>query len=224
MTVSVLIPFHSDDPWRQRARAHVTAHYQRLGWEVVGGDCPPPWRKAVAVHAAAARASGEVFVVADSDCLCAGTPAAVQAVSDGAPWAMPHRNVHRLDETATTAVYNGTQPEQTTSRAEPTREGVFGGGIVVLTRRTWERSPLDARFVGWGQEDLAWSRALQCLAGPLVRLHHDLWHLWHPEPDRLSRKVGSDASLALYIRYGKALCNPTRMAALIDEGRTVTDA
>lgn len=220
--ISVLIPFHSDDPHRQRACTHVTAIYRALGWEVIEGDCAPPWRKAIAVHDAAQRAHGDVFVIADADCLSYGTPAAADAVADGAGWAMPHFDVHRLDQQATSDVYTGVEPSATTGRAEQTRRGVFGGGIVVVARETWRRVPLDVRFVGWGQEDVAWARALTCLAGPVTRLTHDLWHLWHPEPARLHRNVGSTSSLALYVRYGKAMKNPARMAALIDEGRTVT--
>lgn len=220
--ISVLIPFHSEDPWRQRARDRVAATYLELGWEIIEGDCPPPWRKAVAVADAAQRASGDVFVVADADCLCDGTTNAVQAVIAGAPWAMPHTNVHRLDQQATLDVYDGIHPSQTTGRADQQRRGVFGGGIVILTRSMWERVPLDARFTGWGQEDVAWARALTCLAGQPVRLEHDLWHLWHPEPERLNRNVGSQESLRLYLRYGKATNRPERMAALIEEGRAVT--
>lgn len=220
--ISVLIPFHSDDPHRQRARDHVTTTYSALGWEVIEGDCPPPWRKARAVHDAALRAHGDVLVIADADCLSDGTPEAVDTVADGAAWAMPHLHVHRLDQQATTDVYAGADPSTTVGRSERTRRGVFGGGIVVVSRETWRRAPLDARFIGWGQEDVAWARALTCLAGPVTRLHHDLWHLWHPEPARLHRNVGSTASLALYVRYGKAMKNPERMTALIDEGRTVT--
>lgn len=196
--VSVLIPFASRDAWRQSALEHVVRSYQARGWEVVVGTASGEWRKAVAVEDAAQRASGDVFVVADADCLCDGTADAVQAVTDGAAWAMPHLGVFRLTEAATSAVYDGGHGDEI---EEPGYHGKAGGGIVVLPRDTWTEIPLDPRFVGWGQEDHAWAMALTALKGAAVRLRHDLWHLWHPPAPRLNRQIGSEANEALHARY-----------------------
>jgi len=222
VTVSVLIPFTSAEPGRLRARDHVTGWYRARGWDVVEGACPAPWRKAVAVADAADRSSGDIIVVADADCICAGIAQAVAAVQTGAPWAIPHLMVHRLDQAATQAVYSGATADSTSGRDEAPYQGFPGGGIVVLPRATYDDVPLDPRFEGWGQEDEAWAMALTSLAGPPARGAADLYHLHHPPPPRMARHIGSDASHQLLNRYVRATRGgrPT-MRALLDETRKV---
>lgn len=218
MTVSVVIPFTSDEPWRFRARDHVVGWYETRGYDVTEGACPAPWRKAVAVADAASRSTGEILVVADADCLCTGVGQAVAAVAAGAPWAIPHGLVHRLDEDATCAVYSGATAESTTGRTQAPYLGFAGGGIVVLPRSTYLDVPLDPRFEGWGSEDEAWALALTCLAGSPSRGTADLHHLFHPEPVRLTRHVGSDESHQLLNRYLRAArAGRPAMRALLDE-------
>lgn len=216
MEVSVLVPFAGLDPYRLEALGYITTHYE---WEVVVGACEGPWRKAVAVQDAANRANGDLFVVADADCFSPGTPEAVQAVIDGAAWAMPHKKVHRLSRKATIDVLGGAMPHRHAPTDQPPYTGTFGGGIVVLTRDTWNRAPLDPRFVGWGQEDDSWAIALNGLAGPCVRLQHPLWHLWHPPQERMSRRIGSAESKALFAAYHAARNDPVTLARIVKEGR-----
>jgi hypothetical protein len=218
MTVSVLIPFASAEAWRLRARDHVVGWYRTQGFDVVEGSCDGPWRKAVAVADAASRATGDTFVVADADCLCDGVTRAVAAVWAGAPWAIPHGLVHRLDEAATEEVYGGADPAATTGRIERPYHGFAGGGIVVLPRATYLSVPLDPRFEGWGQEDEAWAAALTSLAGPAARGSADLHHLYHPAPPRLARHIGSPASKQLLGRYSRAArAGRPAMRAILDE-------
>lgn len=217
-TVSVLVPFTSDEPWRLRARDHVVGRYRAQGFDVIQGACPGPWRKAVAVADAAEHSTGEILVVADADCLCAGVSQAVDAVEAGAAWAIPHHLVHRLDEEATWAVYGGATAESTASRAQPPYPGFAGGGIVVLARTAYIDVPLDPRFEGWGQEDEAWALALTALHGPPWRGTDPLYHLHHPPPARLSRHVGSTASHQLLNRYLRAArTGRSAMRPLLDE-------
>lgn len=219
--VSVLVPFTSEEPWRQRARDYVVGWYRTLGWEVVEGVCPGPWRKAVAVADAATRASGDILVVADADCVCDDVALAVAAVETGAAWAMPHGRVHRLDVVATEAVYAGIPARETIGRVQRPYRGWPAGGIVALARATWEQIPMDPRFVGWSGEDESWAAALDTLAGPCVRLDRPLFHLWHPPAARLSRRWGSHASRALAGRYRKARFRPAEMAALVGDARSL---
>jgi hypothetical protein len=219
MTVSVLIPFTSHDPWRLRARDHIVGHYQAQGFDVIQGACSAPWRKAVAVAAAAEHATGEILVVADADCFCAGVHRCLAAVEAGAPWAIPHKLVHRLDETATEAVYAGVAPGATTGRTQAPYSGFPGGGIVVLPRSTYLDVPLDPRFEGWGQEDEAWALALTALHGLPWRGPDPLYHLHHPPPpNRRSRHIGSLAGHELLNRYLRAARDGRpAMRALLDE-------
>lgn len=220
MTVSVLIPFASDAPWRVRARDHVAASYRAVGFEVIEGACAGPWRKAVAVADAARRTAADVLVVADADCLCDGLVEAVDAVEGGAPWAVPHFIVHRLDETATEAVYAGADPAATTGRVQRPYKGFAGGGIVIVRRDVLDAVPLDPRFEGWGGEDSSWAMALTTLVGPPSRLDADLFHLWHEPPERMTRRWGSPATRALELRYKRAARTSRRaMADLVAEAR-----
>lgn len=224
MTVSVLIPFASEDPWRVAARHHVSGWYRALGLDVVDGHCPGPWRKAVAVAHAAQRSAADVFVVADADCLCGGVAQAIDAAETGAAWAVPHMFVHRLDQAATEDVYAGADPAATSGRTQPPYKGFAGGGIVVVRRDVWEQVPLDPRFAGWGGEDSSWAMALTALVGPPVRYESDLFHLWHPPPERMSRRWGSPASRALEIRYKRAARTSRRaMADLVAEARSALE-
>jgi hypothetical protein len=217
MSVAVLVPFTSNEPWRVRARNHVVAWYATAGYEVIEGTCPEPWRKAVAVAGAARRTDADILVVADADCLCDGVDQAATAVFSGATWAVPHNLVHRLDETATEAVYDGTDPEATTGRLQRPYVGFAGGGIVAIARTVYDRVPLDPRFEGWGGEDSSWALALTCLAGEPARFAAPLFHLFHPPAPRMSRRWGTAAGRALEIRYRLARNNRRQMADLLAE-------
>lgn len=220
MTVSVLIPFASEDPWRVDARNYLAGWWEGLGFEVFEGTCPDPWRKAVAVAHAARCSTADVFVVADADCLCSGVAPAVEAVELGAAWAVPHLMVHRLDQAATEAVYAGADPAGAAGRTQRPYKGFAGGGIVVVRRDVWETIPMDPRFEGWGGEDSSWAMALSALTGPPVRNDADLWHLFHPPPERMTRRWGSPASRALELRYKRAARASRRaMADIVAEAR-----
>lgn len=240
--VCVLVPYRGDDGGaRDRAWAFMSrwwaSAYPR--WQVVVGTGPAgPWCKAAAVQNAVDQADGDVFVIADADVLCEKIEQAVIRITAGtAAWTVPHRRVHRLSATATTRLYGGEPlPDPLTGRPRPglrgprrlpidgplteVYAGTPGGGLVVLPRSVWQRVPMDPRFVGWGQEDTSWGRALAVLAGPPWRGHAPLWHLWHPPQDRQSRAVGSPAGYGLYQRYRRA-GTPTEMGALLDEFRAV---
>lgn len=227
--VSVVIPWCGGCPHRERARAWVTARYEAEfpSWEIVAGQAPPgPWCKAAAVADALTRARGDVLAVADADVWTPGVGDAVEAVREGADWAVPHHLVHRLADTATADVLDGGPVDGRPGRSRMLRltqrpyAGVPGGGLVVLTRDLYEQAPLDARFAGWGGEDHAWGYALTALAGrPWRATSRPLWHLWHPPQPRLTRQVGSAESEALRRRYAAARRDVAAMRALIDEAK-----
>lgn len=224
MNVSVLVPYRPDSPERDAAWAYVRQWWEREhpDWQIITGACPDgPWVKAEAVADALSRADGDLLVLADADVICHGVGAAVDAVRRGAPWAVPHRGVHRLAAAATTSVLaGGPLPDP---GARPNRgvtvesyTGVAGGGLTALPRAAYERVPLDPRFLGWGSEDLAWSHALLVTYGGPWRGVAPLVHLWHPPASRMTRAVGSAESLRLLHRY-RASPTPDRIAALLAE-------
>lgn len=219
MGVTVIVP------WQDTGCEH-----RRAAWRWVESrylDRHPDWQIRVSVHAGewckpaaiieAARTASDLLVVADADVFCDGTAAAVDAVHAGAPWAVPHRLVHRLTPAATRAVLAGAAPAGQPCHQRPYR-GTAGGGIVVLERATLLDVPPDVRFTGWGGEDGAWRDALRCLAGMEWRAGSEpLVHLWHPPQMRLNRHVGSPENVALAARYVTARGNAAAMRALMAE-------
>ena len=175
------------------------------------------WCKARAVAEALTDVGADVLVIADADVTCSTTPDVVEAVRAGAAWGVPHRGIRRLSQAATALALAGADPEHLSDYDEPPTRAHAGGGIVVVRRDVYELTPLDPRFVGWGHEDDAWGLALHTRHGRPPRGRGRLIHLWHPPQNRIDRRRGSEANLALFERYRKALNNPARMAALVAE-------
>lgn len=217
MSVEVVIPYAGGCPHRARALEWARG---RWPWPVTIAPGPVPWCKAAAVMPAVERSCADVVVVADADVWCDEIERAVRIVQSGTCWAIPHWTVHRLTEQATAEVLAGAawQDQPLTERAY---RGVEGGGIIVARRETLLDVPLDARFVGWGQEDETWAMALRALHGPAWRGSAPLIHLWHPPQDRLTRRRGSRESWQLRLRYVAARRDPVAMRALIEEGRAM---
>lgn len=180
---------------------------------------PGPWCKGATANRAVEESDADIVVLHDADVWCDGLPDAIQAVMDGASWAVPHRGVFRLDEDATARVLDGEEPHEDMGLTQRPYLGTLGGGIVVASREVMLSISLDERFVGWGQEDSSWGIALGCLLGPPWRGHQPLYHLWHPPQERDSRRRGSRPGWALFRRYHAARNDPAAMRALIEEGR-----
>lgn len=223
MNVAVVIPWRPGCPHRERALAWMLRRYDlHHPWDVSLGLSPEgPFSRSAAILDGVSRTDAEVLVVADGDVWCDEIPTAIDAVAEHG-WAIPHRLVHRLSEESTTAVLAGADWRGLPLSADNRQDarpyvGHETGTLVVLRRDVLELAPPDPRFVGWGQEDDAWSCALRTLVGPPWRGRADLVHLWHPSQPRISRQVGNRQSLALAGRYRAAKNRPDRMRSLIEE-------
>jgi hypothetical protein len=219
--VAVVVPLHGDCPYRERAWKWVRARYaeRHPDWKVVEARLDAePWCKAQAVNPAVAECDLEIVVISDADVWTDGLGVAVAAVEAGAPWAIPHTQVHRLDETGTAAVLAGAdwvdQP-----LAQRAYKGIEGGGVAVAPREVLTSVPLDERFVGWGQEDECHALALRTLAGKPWRGRAALVHMFHPPQPRMTRRRGSEESWELRKRYFAAAKDPSALRALIEESR-----
>lgn len=211
----VIVPFAGQCPHRLKALEFTTARYP---WPVTVARGGEPWSKGQAVNPAVRASSADIIVLADADCATDGLPAAVEAVADGAPWAIPHGMVFRLTEKGTDRYMETGEFGHPFDR-RPYR-GMAGGGFVVAPRETLLEVPLDARFAGWGQEDESWALALTTVAGAAWRGDADLVHLFHPPASRLSRRKGSVESWALYQRYRAAAGDYRAMKSLIEEAKS----
>lgn len=224
VSVAVLVPWGGTCPHRRAARNHVSAWYARAfpDWELLRGTCVGEWTKAEAVADAYRQAGNpDVLVVADADCLVPGLALAVKQVESGAPWAVPHLLVHRLSRAATRQVLDGQNPATLSGvrrYAQRPYRGYEGGGVTVVRREVYEQVPLDPRFRGWGQEDESWAHALRTVYSKPWRGSSHLWHLWHPEPNRMNRRTGSKESKYLWQQY-RGLRDPERMCAFLEPAR-----
>jgi hypothetical protein len=227
LSVAVVIPWRPGCPHREAAKGHVigwwAAHYPDVP-VVVGVDEPGGmWSKGRAVADALGQVDAEVVVVSDADVIVEDIHLAISAVEQGAPWAVPFRAVYRLSPAATVeTLETGLLPTGVASRRSWWLEDLYtgqpGGGMVVLPTRTARDIPIDPRYIGWGQEDLSWARALWTLAGAPWRSTSPLWHLWHPRAPRMSPGIGSPEGLALWTRYRNAI-HPDLMRPLVAEAR-----
>jgi hypothetical protein len=229
MTVSVLIPYRSSCPHRERALEWVLGRWRAVAPDceiVVGSDGSDGWRKGKAIRDALERSSGELLAVTDADVWCDRILEAIAAAAH-ALWVSPHRPICRLNEEATAKVYAGEAPAVVAEQLGPAAFAEFpysgkpGGGIVIISRESYEACPMDERFVGWGGEDESWGVALDTLLGPAMRFPHPLWHLWHPPAPRRNRHMGSEGNQALRGLYFAAFGDRARIGQLIGEGQLV---
>lgn len=226
--VEVVLPWRGGCERRERALDWVVGRYsqEHPDWclSIAEAAQSPHWIKAEAVTPAIEAADRDsIVIVADADVFTEGLAAAVEAVREGAPWAVPHDAVFRLTEEATEKVLTGAD-WRGRELDQPPYRGYWGGGVVAAPRETLLDIPLDPRFVGWGQEDHSWGIALTYLAGEAWRGHADLVHLWHPPQERLTRKIGSAEGKALWKRYLAARSDLGQLRQIIEEAKDAARA
>lgn len=203
--VAILVPLdHKLAPDRRVIWAHVRAHYERHhpDWTIVEGvDRSNAWRKGIAVADALSRCKASTIVIADADCLVspAAMREAVDRVAAGAPWAVPHRRVLRLNRPTSSAILDGEDPVIDEARDLSRRpyDGFAGGGVLVVPRVGYEATGgIPEFFKGWGGEDQALAVILDTCLGPHWRGTADLLHLWH-EPQTSKRTGGGHNQIRL---------------------------
>jgi hypothetical protein len=222
----LIIPWKETDClWRLAALGYVKGlrHEEQFSVKLATSEPAPNWVKAQPVWGALAGVIPDSLVVLihDADVWCppAELDQAIAAVVSGkAQWSLPHRRVMRLDQGSTRRLCNGGTFEDNHLEQDP-YDGIPGGGIVVARAGTLRETPLDPRFVGWGQEDESWGAALTTLHGEPWRGDAELIHLWHPPQERLTRSRGSIDNWLLKVCYCEAFGNPERMRALVDKGK-----
>lgn len=195
MTVSVLIPYGQPDgetgEWRNRSFEWVRARWKYLcpGYEVIVAapdrhDDPGRFNRPQAINRAAARASGDVLIIADADtAFDEGWPAsAVDAVTrGGAPWVLPYI-YRKLDRDSTADLVRKGPTAELTGTIEEQTEFSWSG-LVVVSRVGFETvGGFDERFTGWGHDDIAFGLCAEALIGHHRRPGGQALHLWHPTP------------------------------------------
>ena len=247
--ISVLVPYRLDLASPQRA---VSWRWLRQYWEwelpdaemiVARGSRHGVFSKAMAVNAAAERATGRVFVILDSDAYMTGSTLrrCADAIDDAIRrehrlWLVPYRQLYRLTEAASRQVldsdprwphrFSTPPPPDAVSSSEGSMHGKrFGAMAMTMPREAFETvGGMDPRMRGWGGEDVAFVRALDTLYAKHKTVHADVLHLWH---DRIgdvastrmwSGQVAPRVNEQLAGRYSTATGDVARMRALVDEG------
>lgn len=170
-------------PWRPTPDRLAGWHFlERLwqqrhpDWRLVTCDHGGEWFKGEAVALGVRASFEDVLVIADADVWCDQTDRAVEAVRAGAPWAVPHARILRLDEASTARVLAGEPMAPTLSLERRPHRAVSGGGLVVMRRDVFEACPMP---VMGRREDEIWQTQLVPRFGRPWRGTADLYHLYH---------------------------------------------
>jgi glycosyltransferase involved in cell wall biosynthesis len=214
MNLSILIPFGSADPWRQRLFEWVQRRYEAVlpDAEIVIGTSETPFNRSAARNDAFRRSGGDIIVVADADTICPlpQLRRAIDMAGDG-HWVLPYaaHNYYNLSERATARIL---EHDPSTDVHEPRNSDDWEfkleswAGLLVMPRSAYEAAgTYDERFVGWGLEDNAFRVALDTMWGPHIRTTGPCLHLWHPtSEDARFGQPNIKANLNLYRRYQRA--------------------
>lgn len=239
---AIIFPFFFSDVHRKAALEWLRENYKRNIpdlTQVVGEDFPlrrekgkDRWIKALAVERAVRRVQdADVLVISDADVLieCRFLLEAIERVGSGqANWSTPFRKIFRLTEAATRRVFSENRcPFEIAKEPNALLERPYtheaAGGVIVIRAATWRETPLDPNFLGFGSEDYAWADALNLFCGPRESIaQSDLIHFYHPPQVRMSRSMGSRASLDLRIAYRRSKFSVPGMEALLARAKAET--
>lgn len=220
-----LVPWRPDGEYRDRLWAFCRSYWEAAcpDIEIHTADQPGTFSRAASINRAA-RGDWDVAVILDAD-----------VVSDGEQvYAAIERALATQRLTLAFTHYAGLAPHMT-NRVIDGYEGSRDHGvryrseqhessIVAVPRALFDRvGGFDERFVGWGQEDVAFAMACRVLGGELERVAGTVWHLWHPRSPERDRGLPTyQAAQALGARYRLAT-SPELMQALLSEERRAPD-
>ena len=234
MRVVILLPWRTDDGWRQKLWDHCRAIWEREfpDWPIhVGVSDDGPFQRSQAVNRAAEAAGDwDVALVIDGDTI--SEPEAVRravayALATGG-LGIAHRSRVMLTKHATQQLLSG--------KSVPTRGNnvsrVWHGSdsiscAVAVARGTWDRvEGFDERFVGWGGEDTAFYLACETLTGVPARAEPaECIHLWHQSQPEASRASPTYVrNQALKRQYEQAHLDDVEMLIVISGAKTVPPA
>lgn len=230
--LSVLVAFRDTDGTRTRLwdfiRERLQAHLPEAEIVVGTDDGVDPFHKTLALNRAASQATGDVFLLTDTDTWVPteGIREAMAGVQER--WYRPWKVKVKLGEADTAAVlaqgpaWDGLVTAEQLKRRE-NRNAYWSAPPLMFTRAMWERvGGMDERFRGWGQEDDAFAASLVAFYGRGAQTEGTCVHLWHHRIGRSGRDLwpgqGTNrANMALGLRYRSAMTNPAAMDGLIAE-------
>lgn len=184
MTLSVLLPWRSDDPHRIAAWDHNRPRWEALGVQLCVSDdgrTGGPFSLARAVNKARRQATGQHLAVFGADHVPPDQDrlAWIFARLNRHPWTMVYAATRIFSPMSTQRILAGRTPS-------PAMDSHLIGmceGIFAVRADVWDDvGGFDERFVGWGAEDTAFKTMLRALH-PGGRLDGvgEAWALWHPD-------------------------------------------
>lgn len=188
MTVSVCFPWRAD-PDRDRLATWILRRWALLfpDYELVLGACDDgPFNRSQAINDAFARSSGDIIIVADLDTIFHAhfvEEAVTRVESDPNAWGFGFSEYIKLTPSYTDWVlrYQAdiTVLEQYVEAYESS--STTTSGLLAISREGFTKvGGFDARFVGWGWEDVAFTDTADRLLSPHFRVEDGyLLHLWH---------------------------------------------
>jgi predicted glycosyltransferase involved in capsule biosynthesis len=226
MKFSALIPYIPDNGRRDYIWDHLQERYQRLmplleictGSHNLGGYC-----RAKAINNAYQKASGDVFIIVDSDVYFPDQLLdQIASLINAYPWIVPFEKGIRLTRDASDRLLENGLPDWISLPPneidhEVTSVGAF---MNVVPRTCFEAvGGFDERFVDYGGEDEAFALALDTICGRHGRMGDIIYHLWH-QPMQLTPEYYR-VNFPLYRRYQEACGDVTKMWSIIHEHQTL---
>lgn len=222
MKFSLLVPRKPDHGPRDYLWKLIKKRYQKLLPQVeicTGFDRSKLFCKSKAVNKAAQKATGDIFIIIDSDVLFnPGLIKKITAIIHLHPWIIPFKNAILLTNAATKRLIKEGLPAKVRIQEDDIERSYLGKGQLmnVIKRECFEAvHGLDERFRGWGLEDFALRLSLDTICGKHLCMDENIYHLWHPRAKRNHRHASKNKSL--YLRYLKAEDDLSEMKKLISE-------
>jgi len=228
--LSILVPFRPTNPEFTRIWDWNHRRYKKILPEaelIVEGDgaTKGEFNKAKAVNRAAAKATGDIYLIADVDLVMEkeDITAAVAALKDYA-LVIPHAEHSRVNQKGTEQILKSSPEANVKPAGEDIEETkdlrhILTGGFQIIRRETFNAvNGFDERFVGWGGEDTAFAEAVTKAIGPGTRLEAKACHLWHPRADTWeSYKEKDNPNRQLKKRYVDAPARNQVMAIIKEQ-------
>jgi hypothetical protein len=224
VNVSLVVPWRSGDPWRERIWTWCRTYWEATWPEFELIECDSedePFTRGRSLNAGVEKASGEILVLADADTVVAHVGGAVEMATYG-DWviAYPEGQYYSLTEHYTADLTAGPPGRLREPTREQWRDRITSySGVLVLLREAFDKvGGYDPRFIGWGHEDFAFMFALDTLWKPHQRATGWALHLWHEhrEPERFEQPHIAE-NKALVDRYEHCYANPSAMSQLVRE-------
>lgn len=197
MSVSILIPWRTDNSQREKLWTYCRQLWEATGYEITVGEDPGthPFNIGRAFNRAARKATGDIYITYGADHLpdVDRIEWAVEQLSTY-DWCGLYAETAHLSETDTNALLAG----YSVDRITPAHTIPFCLGVNAIRADKW--IDFDERFHGWGSEDQAWRLLVQAAYGRPPEPSGTLWALHH-EPASLER---AEANFDLLREYQAA--------------------